>query len=235
MKNYLIYTNHFSWNADDGGGSHVEYDMILIPPNNNETFSVPKLVVSQVIATLYYYYPSYFSISNSSDGDLLWKFQNLPVNGNETMPLLYNIDYAEWPIPSNLSEYSDRIATAFTNIMRNYPQSSVPAQGYGGTETSVQIQWGWFSLPMLISFATLVLLIVTIISGPSRGDGGVWKTSELASVLHGLEEQSRSDFGDAWDLSSMIAKADAMEVVFNPEANGFRFHRYHDKEKDIDV
>jgi hypothetical protein len=199
--------------------AHTLQDIFIIPPDQNETFFIPKDVNSQTLISMTNLIPSYFTVLNVSS-DPLWQYQNLEAASN-----IESFNYKLWPVPNNISEYSERMASALTTAIRNYPLSSMPVHGLGGLETYVHIQWGWFSLPVIVLLGTLILLVKTIVNGPPRGRGGIWKTSLLASLLHGLEETSRRDFGDAWDLSEMREKAEASMVIFTPRLDGYRFHK----------
>jgi hypothetical protein len=232
-KIHSVYTNdstlpaQYKWhynNYTNTGGAHTEYNIYIIPPDQNETFFIGMNVNSQTSVPFHTYIPSYLTVSNSTSATW-WKFDNLIMSG-AIDPELYPFNTEFWPKPNNVSEYVQRISSALTTAIRTYPNSSISVHGFGGLETYVHIEWGWFSLPVIVIFGTLLLLVKTITNGPSRGQGGVWKTSLLASLLHGMDETTRRDFGDAWDLSEMREKAQTSIVLFTPEPDGFRFHRH---------
>jgi hypothetical protein len=219
----LPYQFRMNYNNSTGTipqAAHTLDDIFIIPPDQNETFFIPKNVNSQLLVSISDLMPAYFTVSNSS-ANPLWQYQNLNAE-----PTLYTFNDKLWPKPNNISEYFDRVASGLTTVIRNYPFSSTPVHGFGGLETYVHIQWGWFSLPVIVLLGTLILLVKTIVNGPSRGQGGIWKTSLLASLLHGFEETSRLDFGDAWELSEMREKAESSMVTFTPRLDGFRFHKH---------
>jgi hypothetical protein len=205
-----------------GGLAHSRHDIIITPPDQNETFMVPDFVVDQTQADFNLYMPATLVGLNSTAEPFL-KSENLPMPGFPT-PNVRPFDYAHWPKPNNASDYAGRLATALTMLVRNYPDSSLTVRGYGGLETYVHIQWAWVTLPLIVILGTLILLMYTVVTGPSRGEGRIWKTSLLASLLHGMGEDSRRDFGNAWELSAMREKAQSSRVIFKPELDGFRFH-----------
>jgi hypothetical protein len=218
--NDSVLPDQFKWfyNSITGtSAAHTAYDIIITPPNQTETFVVPKNVNSQTLVSLEGLIPTYISAWNVT-ADPYWK---VPWSDN-----LEPLNYGSWPKPDSIAEYSERIASAFTTVIRNYPNSSLPVFGYGGVETYVHIQWGWLALPLILVLGSLILLVNTIRNAVLMGGNGIWKTSLLASLLHGLDETSRRDFGDAWNLSDMRAKAMASSVVFTPRLDGFRFHKH---------
>lgn len=54
-----------------------------------------------------------------------------------------------------------------------------------GTQTFVRIRWVRISPPVFLLLATLAFVVGTIVRG-SRQQVGIWKTSALAMLLHGL-------------------------------------------------
>jgi hypothetical protein len=212
------------WNPISGGGAHIAYDINISPPGQNETFSVPKLVASQSYIPIETFIPSYFTTANASGEVIYWKFDNLPLN-EQIDPVLSTMDYSRWPKPSSAAEYAERIATSMTNVIRNYPNSSIPVSGFGGMISYVKIEWAWLSLPVIISVTVLALLVATIRSGPLRGEGGVWKTSVLPPLLvQGTGNKPERNLSNTSELSAIRAEAKGWSVVFKPETGEFCFH-----------
>ena len=54
----------------------------------------------------------------------------------------------------------------------------------------------------------------------------------IAVLLHSFNENSRREFGDAWQLSEMREKAEKAVVSFSPKLYKFRFH-IHNGELEI--
>jgi hypothetical protein len=198
---------------------HYTGNVSITPPGQKDTFSVSALTIWQTMDPLAQNIPSYFTSANVSATPQV-RYLELPGTW-DTYEKPINIS----SIPSNISAYVDRVTTAMTYVMRNYPNSSEPVDGSVGLETYICIQWEWFSIPLFILFSTLVVLAVTIARGPAKGEGGVWKTSSLALLMNGLDERTRQDIGDSWSLGDMRAKARKISVTLTPRLDGYRFQR----------
>jgi hypothetical protein len=197
----------------------------ITPPGSRDTYSVSNKVVFQTIVPFSSFVPSYFTSDNISATPTVRQYEMAGVFTSQFQA----IDTNRWVTPRNLSAYVENIATAMTNVIRTYPNSSEPVFGYGGLETYIHIQWGWFCLPLIVLFSTLFVLVATICKGSSQEQGGLWKTSTLAILLHGLDAKTRQDFGDSWSTHEMKAKAREMSVTLRPGLDGYRFHRVENR------
>ena len=84
----------------------------------------------------------------------------------------------------------DGLATSMTNYMRKASGASLAAKG---TATKMQIivraRWEWSILLVALLALTLGFLVLTIVLTLKRGVL-IWKSSSLAHVLHGLDDES---------------------------------------------
>lgn len=87
---------------------------------------------------------------------------------------------------SNISMTMDNIATAMTNYIRDSSNVTVTGQA-GQTESYVHVNWPWITLPAFLVLAGTIFLFLAMFETKRLG-AGVWKTSELALLFHGLEE-----------------------------------------------
>ncbi|KAF2673193.1 hypothetical protein BT63DRAFT_421358 [Microthyrium microscopicum] len=210
------------WRPPGTSYMHGVADVIIEPPGQDEQFFVPDYTVFQTVNPFYCFIPSYMTVANITANPLM-RVDNKNTGGMDNSYIL-NFNLTEWSKPSNISVWSDIMATAVTNTIRSFPNSSEPVPGFGGLETYIHIQWAWISLPVIILFGTAMLLICVIITGPTKQEGGVWKTSPLPMLLHGPSSQLRADFGDAWSMYDMRRKARQVDVVLREEVDGLRFH-----------
>ena len=108
----------------------------------------------------------------------------------------------------------DNLATSMTNNIRHQNDSdSSPFEGVAYlTETYVQVRWAWFAYPATVLALSLLYLLGTIIESRFR-DILVWKSSNLALVLHGQGlELRKMDHVPANTLSEMTKMATDVEV-----------------------
>ena len=210
-----------NWIRNRSGNPGYTANISITPPGQGDTFSVPSTVVFQTIVPFNWFVPSYFTSANVSAAPLVrndelagvWNYQ------------IQKVDMTLWVTPTNLSAYAEHIATTMTNVIRTYPNSSEPVSGFGGLETYIHIQWVWFCLPLFVLFSTLFVLIITLCKGPAKGEGGVWKCSSLAMMLHGLDEETRREIGESRSMFEIKSKAREISVALRPEVDGYRFHR----------
>jgi hypothetical protein len=69
---------------------------------------------------------------------------------------------------------------------------------------------------------TYIAVFITIVKSPSRRDGGIWKTSLLASLLHGVGDETK--FGDAWLMTDLKSKAMGLKIKLKSRDDGYSFH-----------
>lgn len=214
------------------------YELILHPPDQNETFIMPYLSKVQTAATLDYMLPSTMTSWNQSaylqskestfyhneELSAFWKWynQDLVLGINEKVGS-HAFSLSSWPKPKSVAEYHERLASAISRVMRRYPNSTIPVEGYGTVETYVHIRWLWLILPVALVIGTFVLLLTTILKS-HHDAGGIWKTSVLATLFHGLEEDTRVQLGNDRELSRMQDKANVVRVVFTEKVPRLRIY-----------
>ena len=117
----------------------------------------------------------------------------------------------------SIKDYSksiENLATTMTNNIRQQNDSdSSPFEGVAYmTETYVKVRWAWFAYPATVLALSLLYLLGTIFESRIR-DILIWKSSNLALVLHGKGlEPSKTDHVPANTLSEMTEMAKDVEV-----------------------
>jgi hypothetical protein len=203
-----------SWESivTDGELAHLNYtqDIIITPPNQNTTFSATNIAHLQAWINLKQYVPSHLTQENETAIPQLefWT----PSVGDDIAVKPMPIDQSPWTPSNNISLHIENMAAAMTQVMRQYPNSTQPAPGSGSLETYIKIQWGWFSFPLLILILTLAFLIAVIWKGQNRSDIGIWKTSSLAALANGLDENTKKEMGSTWKARDIFEKASEIEV-----------------------
>ncbi|KAK5128905.1 hypothetical protein LTR85_000238 [Meristemomyces frigidus] len=203
--------------------THENYT--LKPPGQLETYSVDRVTYN----LMRWYAHSAFTGSVGSDsvdytveGDAFDGYDMVQAFYDEvTSRLGANRTIVTEPLGSNQTVFSytipttggparliERIATSLTTHMR---QNADPGWAVTGetlsVQTFVEARWIWGVLPCALLLLTMVFVVSTIAASASRGVP-VWKSSSLATLLHGLDEESCQALTAA-NLDAMESNADA--------------------------
>lgn len=114
--------------------------------------------------------------------------------------------------PHDESTVLETIAETATTYLRyaNTGVEQVKGDAWG-PEPYVKTRWLWILLPCSLLLGTLVLICGTIMK--SRKDSvPSWKSSALATLLHGLSEEVREQFGPNASQSEVEAMAQKLQV-----------------------
>jgi hypothetical protein len=77
------------------------------------------------------------------------------------------------------------------NNMKSRLPGTIPIEGTAWeSERFVQVRWVWISLPAFSLIGSLVLICATVLKGKET-NAPVWKSSSLATLLHGLSEDTQ--------------------------------------------
>ncbi|KAH7305592.1 hypothetical protein B0I35DRAFT_444082 [Stachybotrys elegans] len=110
----------------------------------------------------------------------------------------------------NLPDTFARIAKSTTEQMRA-SSSHVLVNGMAlGSETYMQVQWEWMTLPLVL-FASATILLAATMAASSRGKVEAWKSSSLAALLHHIEGRGVEE-GDLQSLSALKRMAESVHV-----------------------
>jgi hypothetical protein len=211
-------------NNDEASEPYAKYDIHISSPSTNHSFIVSARTVSQTDFTIASYIPFYVYSENVTAPPIM-KYQ-MDMNAFSDPPLYTPWDMQDWPKPSSISDYMDRLVYSMTNVIRTYPNSSEPVNGYGGVEAYIHIQWAWISLPLMILTSSLIMLTYTIWDGYKlKQRGAVWKTSLLAAMVHGLDDNIRSEFREYYGLSDIRRKASEVEIILQPVDDKYKIER----------
>ena len=131
------------------------------------------------------------------------------------------------PTISVVQETFDRLAQSLTTWIRTSQGNSFDlgmGQAVGVTwtgETTKKVQWAWLALPCVLLAGTLLFLCFTIIRAQKQ-HFGIWKSSSLALLFHGLEERSAEGKEDLGHVVGMEAKSERTWVRLVDEGAGAR-------------
>ncbi|KAH7081715.1 hypothetical protein BKA63DRAFT_216226 [Paraphoma chrysanthemicola] len=117
--------------------------------------------------------------------------------------------------PHDVDSVLGPIAEAMTNSIRSTVNSGTE-QAVGdawGSEVFVQTQWLWLLLPVALLLSTLILVCATIVQSRKKRIPS-WKSSSLATLLHGLAEEAREKFAQDTTQSEVEALSQKLRVRF---------------------
>jgi hypothetical protein len=113
-------------------------------------------------------------------------------------------------IDSGLSTVVQRMAASLSKLARD--SSNKTATGIVSTEqTYVKVNWPWVTLPALLLALGIVLVISTIMVNKHQRFG-LWKSSILPVLYHGLEKEYLTVDDEYTDISQMDEAARNVDV-----------------------
>ena len=134
-----------------------------------------------------------FQTPAGASGDL-W-LENIFNNGNATIETLQN----------SISG----LANSLTAVIRQYGNPIEGAQPLGSTwraETCITVQWAWSSLPAALLLLAIMFLAITIWRTNTR-QVVLWKSSPLALLFHGWNEDLKEKYGALGEVRDMEVAA----------------------------
>lgn len=130
-------------------------------------------------------FPSTFTVTNSTD------MEKAALRTMQYMTSAYHSRKGSYNpfLYKNITIHLDNLATEFSNIIRSSKASIEMVPGLATYLVRVvEVRWPWLSLPLGLLVFTLIFLIATIVRSSSEQEVGVWKTSAVATLLHGLPD-----------------------------------------------
>ncbi|KAF2115457.1 hypothetical protein BDV96DRAFT_492941 [Lophiotrema nucula] len=119
--------------------------------------------------------------------------------------------------PYDVNPFLAKIASAVTNNMRSQEKGTEVAVGKAwGKENFVEIRWAWFSLPGFVLLSSLVFVSTTVFRS-RRQKFAAWKSSSLATLLHGMTEEARVGFAVSTTPSEVEAMAHECRVTLSDQ------------------
>lgn len=161
-------------------------------------------------------FPAFTTVTNdSTDALLRWRI------GHPTEVRTRVLTTNPWLLPNNVTQHMERLATAFTNLVRSDSSSNefVPGSAYVA-ETYVAVHWAWLSFPLVMLGLSIVFLAATIVKTSKGADGGIgmWKTSAMPTLIYSLPQNARQDLtpSSTWQ-STKSAKAKKVKIRLVPD------------------
>lgn len=200
-----------------GSGTETDYaeDVVIDAPSpgpNHSTYGLSSLTAVNTIATFDEIFPSFTTVANSS-ADPFLRYRTSFVN----KVMLRKMQENPWIPPANVSEHVDRMATAFTNVIRAGSSNEMIHGDAYDKVTYVSVRWGWLSLPLGLLILSFIFLVATIIKSAKEKDQvGVWKTSAIATLLYGLPDHYQKRITRPVSKGTPRARAKELRVQLLP-------------------
>jgi len=133
-----------------------------------------------------------YSLSTSIAANLPMTLSNKTLDSSGQYPGRWNfVQNKPYDVNTVLGPIADVISKDMRALVKN-GTAQVRGDAWG-PEPFVETQWLWVLLPASLLFGTLVLICGTIIKS-RRERVPSWKSSALATLLHGLNEEARGQF-----------------------------------------
>lgn len=186
-------------------------NVTLRPPGQNESYAIKldtyNLLRTWLGTTLTMAYSSAFNGASSSD---ISQAVYVSLLNSSQIRVVNNTGDILVQSPEPLM---DRIAMGMTNHMRNSADKASAAAGTASeAKTIVRARWMWAIFPVALLTMTIGFLLSTVVVSV-RTQTPIWKSSSLASLLHGLDDDScQAIAASRFDQVEMNAKAFAMSM-----------------------
>jgi len=206
----------YPWTLDVSSDLGVRREDVRIQtPNQGTSFSIENQTVLSTFAGWQDTVPFYLTKSKV-DAPPIHRFSSA---GGKSDPYTRQMEFNPWfDSHGSVPEFVADLATAMTNVVRLSKSSERVAGSLIVHESFVRTRWEWLSLPLILLMMTLYLLIATISQQQGEAGGGVgtWKTSGLATLLHGPDEPTRAAMQTRTSLADVRLRARELTVVLNP-------------------
>jgi hypothetical protein len=198
----------------DGSQDWLYHNNITLkPPNSTDTYFIRNTTMLGARFALDLYIPnSIIQINETTPPRVYWP----PLEENPGV--LSEANYNNlWLAEGEAPKIVDHLATEMTTALRNDPRHGITVYGSGMYVTYIDVEWAFFSFPLIVLFATMVLLGSTILQTTKTG---VWKTSDLTTLVHGLSPEAKEQLKDARSMQEVRSVANGMNVHLTSFENG---------------
>ncbi|KAG9521981.1 hypothetical protein KCV07_g3395, partial [Aureobasidium melanogenum] len=130
-----------------------------------------------------------------------------------------------WPTFDLIDTAWNALAESLTAHIRQNgdPSNSQPAIGaVYQTETRIQVQWPWLAYPASLLLLALGFMVAGISNSALHTRDRVWKGSPLPLMLHGVDNEIRSEQQHKTELKEMEVMARQLRVQIQEKDDGWR-------------
>jgi hypothetical protein len=170
---------------------------------------------------------STFQILNGSTQLLRdWIMSDLPFYLDQDPAYDFELYAGIWKFhqiaPYDFGGHLSNLTKAITNDMKSRSSGTMPIEGIAwSSERFVEIRWAWIALPATSLVGSLALILATIVRG-KKTKAPVWKSSSLATLLHGLTEETRNRIDQSSSSSQIEAMSKKLRVRLSSQDGSVR-------------
>ncbi|KAF9741584.1 hypothetical protein PMIN02_004195 [Paraphaeosphaeria minitans] len=177
---------------------------------NTSSFGLSNDTAANVVTIFDDYLPSFFTRPNNASKTWMkyktW-MEDPPFWENPT-----NV----WLPPDNITHHVENLATAMTNQMRNWGNTTAWGKSFS-EETFIEVRWVWLILPITVLVLTLLFLLGTMRRTYIESDRvGVWKNSAIVTLLYGLPDELQWKLTDLQHYKKPQSRAKELNVRLLP-------------------
>lgn len=225
---YFMNTQNTSWGPvvpSTGTPAMYNANFSLTRPSTIEsetetTFSISNTTAVQALQIFDVFSPSFVG-TDTPGGESTLRYGN---TYNRVPPTQQSMpdDENPWFGDGSIESHSQRLAKALTYIVRNAPVDSNGLRTIKGvswsTRTFVQIRWEWIALPLTLLLSSLIFLVATVVrSTLEEAQVGIWKTSALAVLFNGIDDDVQNQVDPNCRMGDVRAKAKDLMVNLGPD------------------
>ncbi|KAJ0165865.1 hypothetical protein CTA2_9699 [Colletotrichum tanaceti] len=134
-------------------------------------------------------------------------------------------NYYEYP--AGIDMLMNDLATSVTVSFRSFNGTNVTGVAHA-VESYIHVEWSFLTLPLFTVLLTVLFLCASIYQ-TYRHKASLWKSSVLATLVHGLDTSARERLEDLGGLSEQQKKAKTVKVQLDEDDGGLlRLSKYDD-------
>ncbi|KAE8349942.1 hypothetical protein BDV28DRAFT_151407 [Aspergillus coremiiformis] len=197
---------HWAWGYGDR--SPIQY---TLPPSSNSDLPVQDALPwtnlqTSILTGNTFQTWEYTQKNGDQVNGLPWRlvngqFSQTEHDSTENFPAILNF---------TLQTVVHNVAASLSEYGRGKSSSTVSGN-VSVSQVYVSVTWPWLALPVIVLVLTIIFLIVTVLVNRGQ-DQGLWKTSILPVLYHGLDDDLLSD-GDEYTTVSRMDDAARSSTV----------------------
>ncbi|ORY68649.1 uncharacterized protein BCR38DRAFT_135933 [Pseudomassariella vexata] len=198
--------------------------------SNNSTYLLGKEAMLSMRGWFYTLFANGSAVRTSEDSNRTITDNTVVVNltvGISSGVTLFDSDivtafywnYYEYAEQDGIAMLMSDMATSMTVAFRSF-LGAAPVNGRAiSVESYVHVRWGFAVLPIVVVVGTAVFLAAAMYR-THRTNTKPWKSSALAMLFHGLDEDMRVQFGSSGSLSDKKRQARGVKVQLDESDDG---------------
>lgn len=201
----------------------------ITSPSPNGTTTETYEMARHVVAAIQVWFADLFRNGTASRSpkyteDQTLKDHNVLVNltvGISEGPTFFDTDIVQafywnyYEYPKGIEMLMHDMAVSMTVSLRSIGGEKVEGTAYIN-QTYVHVQWGFVAVPVL-AVVMAALFLGTVVWKTRQSGTRLWKTSALAMLFHGLDEDARERFEDLRGFAAKIKEARGVKVRLSEE------------------